>query len=395
MKTTRLPLLLVAAAACSERPPQLRSELNVGAAPLSYRESAEPVLVRNIVGGEPHFRADTLAWADSTLRGDTTFLSRGRAISTTAVVTDSLWIRVAAPVLSSGIPFGLMAGWKGTDIAPGTEILTMTYASETPATLLARIASARSRGIKMVTVMTGGARAGYLTSGVFDRAKWQVRMNGFNTPAIRAAVAQAVSEGILIGNSVMDEPFNAGGPGNEANSWGPAGTMTKARVDSLCGYAKAIFPTLPQGVFQDYGVADDSSYRVCDFIVSQYRITKGPLTDYRDGALALCRRDRHACAFAINILDGGIPAKRSPGQTGYAAGDCPLTTTGGRGTYFPNCRMTAQQVREAGRILGIAGCFLTGFRYDSAFMANPSNQQAFQDVVSELATRPETACIRT
>jgi hypothetical protein len=247
----------------------------------------------------------------------------------------------------------------------------------------------------MVTVMTGGARAGYLTNGVFDLTKWKVRMNGFNTPAIRAAVTQAVSEGILIGNSVMDEPFNDGGPGNEANSWGPAGTMSKARVDSLCGYAKAIFPTLPQGVFQDYRLAADSSYRVCDFIVSQYRVGKGPVTDYRDGALALCRRDRHACAFAINVLDGGIPVKRSPGQTDYAPGDCPLPTTGGRGTYFPNCRMTAQQVRDAGRILGIAGCFLTGFRYDTAFMASPANQEAFRDVVTTLAARPSVACIRT
>jgi hypothetical protein len=176
---------------------------------------------------------------------------------------------------------------------------------------------------------------------------------------------------------------------------GPTGTMTKARVDSLCGYAKAMFPTLPEGVFHDYRLAPDSSYRVCDFITSQYRTSKGALAGYRDGALALCRRDRHACSFAINILDGGIPVKRSPGQKDYAPGDCPLTTTGGRGTYFPNCRMTAQQVRDAGRVLGPAGCFLTGFRYDSAFMASPVNQQAFRDVVTTLATRPAPACIRS
>jgi hypothetical protein len=162
----------------------------------------------------------------------------------------------------------------------------------------------------------------------------------------------------------------------------------------MCGYAKAMFPTLAQGVFHDYRLSSDSSYRVCDFVTTQYRTAKGSLTDYRDGALALCRRDRHACAFAINILDGGIPVKRSPGQTDYAPGDCPLTMTGGRGTYFPNCRMTAQQLREAGRTLGSAGCFLTGFRYDSAFMASPANQQAFRDVVTALAAKPSTACVR-
>jgi hypothetical protein len=247
----------------------------------------------------------------------------------------------------------------------------------------------------MLVAMTGGARANYLTAGVFDMKKWKARMDGFNTPEIRSAVAQAVREGILIGNSVMDEPFNDGGPGNEGNSWGPAGTMTKARVDSMCGYAKAMFPTLAQGVFHDYRLAADSSYRVCDFLTSQYRTAKGTLGGYRDEALALCRRDRHACSFAINILDGGIPVKRSPGQTDYAHGDCPLTTTGGRGTYFPNCRMTAGQVRDAGRVLGAAGCFLTGFRYDSTFMANPANQQALRDVATTLAARPATACIRS
>jgi hypothetical protein len=170
--------------------------------------------------------------------------------------------------------------------------------------------------------------------------------------------------------------------------------MTKARVDSMCGYAKALFPTLSEGVFQDYRLASETSYRVCDFITSQYRVAKGSPTEYRDGALALCRRDRHACAFAISVLDGGIPAKRVPGQTNYVAGDCPLSTTGGRGTYFPNCRMTASQVRESGLILGPAGCFLTGFRYDVDFVVSPENQEALRDVATMLATRPAAPCVR-
>jgi hypothetical protein len=254
---------------------------------------------------------------------------------------------------------------------------------------------ARAKGIRMVIAMTGGARANYLTNGAFDMAKWQARLKAFDTPEIRSAVTEAVRAGILIGNNVMDEPFNDGGPGNEGNSWGPKGTMTKARVDSLCGFAKAMFPTLPQGVFQDYRLAPEDSYRVCDFVTSQYRAAKGPVTQYRDGALALCGRDRHACAFAINVLDGGIQVKRKPGQIDYLAGDCPLTTTGGRGTYFPNCRMTPAQVREAGIVLGSAGCFLTGFTYEAGFMAKAENQAAFKDVAAALGRMPRVSCIRT
>ncbi len=167
----------------------------------------------------------------------------------------------------------------------------------------------------------------------------------------------------------------------------------------MCGYVKAIFPMLPQGVFHDYSLESEASYQVCDFVTTQYRTIKGPLTKYRDGALALCRRDRHACAFALNVLDGGIQApRRNPDgtrKTGYDPTDCPLTTTGGRGTYFPNCRMSPEQVREAGQMLGAAGCFLTGWRYDPAFMARPENQQAFRDIAAELAAKPAPNCIRS
>ena len=315
--------------------------------------------------------------------------------SGSVVPVDSPWIQMTAPGNKLGVPVGLMGSWKGTRLEEHAEVFTMTYGGEAPRTLLARLAIARARGIRMVTVMTGGARASYLTDGVFNMGKWQKRMDRYNTPEIRQAVALAVSDGTLIGNTVMDEPFNVGGSGNEANRWGPAGTMTKARVDSMCGYAKSIFPTLPQGVFHDYRLARDSSYRVCDFITSQYRTSKGPLKEYRDGALEVCRRDGIACSFAVNVLDGGIQAKKMPGQKDYDEDDCPLPTTGGQGTYFPNCRMTAEQVREAGEVLGAAGCFLTGFRYDAAFMANPENQRAFREVIEKLGKKRAPACART
>lgn len=379
MSTRTLPVLLVLLTACSDR---------------AERPKGAPVRA-SALGSISAGSGDTLHWADTTRRGDTTFFSRGRVITTNVVLIDSQWIRISVPKVVAGIPAGLFGSWDGTRLRPNTAVFNMTHGAESAATLLARLALARSGGVRMLTAMTGGARANYLTDGVFDMEKWKARMNTFNTPEIRAAVAQAVSEGTLIGNSVMDEPFNDGGPGNEANRWGPRGTMSKARVDSMCGYARSIFPTLPQGVFQDYRIASDSSYRVCDFITTQYRVSKGSVTDYRDGALALCKRDGHACSFALNVLDGGIPVRKTLGKTDYAPDDCPLTTTGGRGTYFPNCRMTAAQVREYGLVLGAAGCFLTGFRYDSAFMASPENQKAFREVMAALATKPVTKCIRS
>ena len=386
----RITLFLLLLSACTGR-----REDDSAAAAAARLPVDDPALLRRSGVSAATTGSVESVWTDSTRRGDTTFFGRGRVVTTNVVSLDSLWVRIPDPPVAAGIPVGLFGPWDGATLRPNAEIFTLSYGSETPATLLARLTEARSRGMRMVTSMTGGRRANYLTDGVFDLAKWQARMRTFDTPEIRAAVAEAVRDGILIGNSVMDEPFNDGGPGNEGNSWGPRGTMSKARVDSMCGYAKRIFPTLPQGVFQDWRLASGDSYLVCDFITSQYRAAKGGLTEYRDGALALCRRDHHACSFAINVLDGGIPVKRQPGQTDYLASDCPLTTTGGRGTYFPNCRMTAEQVRESGKLLGAAGCFLTGFRYNAEFMAQPDNQAAFRDIVGALRSRPAPGCIRS
>jgi len=190
-----------------------------------------------------------------------------------------------------------------------------------------------------------------------------------------------VADGTIVGHSVMDEPNVHGG--GDGNTWGPQGTMTKARVDSLCGYAKAIFPTLPVGVVHRHDIFEPTkSYRVCDFLISQFANRIGSVTEFRDAGLALARRDGHAIMFSLNILDGGV-------QDRTGAWDCPGS---GIGTYAPNCRMTASQVREYGLTLGPAGCGLVMWKYDARFMANTENEQAFRDIAARLAPVPAPPC---
>jgi hypothetical protein len=160
--------------------------------------------------------------------------------------------------------------------------------------------------------------------------------------------------------------------------------MNKARVDSMAVYAKTIFPTLPMGVGLDYRIWNEQPFRVIDFQISQYRRAKGNVTAYRDGALALGTRDGHALIFSLNILDGGTPRP-----------DCPVPETGGAGTYGRNCRMTPEQVREYGKVLGPAGCAFTMWRYDSDFMARPENQQVFDELIGTLATLAPRPCRRS
>jgi hypothetical protein len=314
-----------------------------------------------------------------------------RIIATSGGLADTSTITLTQPLGSGpagGVPFGPFAGWDGTVLKANTDVFSATIGSVGPDNILARITTARTEGKKLILAMAGGHDP-YLTNGVFDRAKWNAAMQTFNTAAIRDAVAKAVADGTIIGNSVMDEPHVHGY--GDGNTWGPSGTMTKARVDSMCGYVKNIFPSLPTGVVHQHLVFEPTkSYKVCDFLVSQYSgPTKvGSVTAFRDGGLAYAARDGIAIAFSVNIINGGIQAARD------GLWNCPLTTTGGRGTFDPNCRMTAAQVREYGITLGLAGCAMVMWRYDAAFMANAANVLAFKDIANKLATAPAKSCRR-
>ncbi|MGH7509212.1 MAG: hypothetical protein ACREMZ_07050 [Gemmatimonadales bacterium] len=291
----------------------------------------------------------------------------------------------------TGIPFGPTSAWDGVELKAHTDLFTGSFAAVSPSHIVGRIATARASGERVILAMTGGHQR-YLTSfgrgKEFDRKKWDARLWEFNTAAIKAAVAAGVADGTIIGADVMDEPHVHGH--GDGNTWGPEGTMTKARVDSLCRSVKEMFPTAPVGVSHQHDAFEpDKSYQVCDFVISQYAARKGDVNAFREGGLALARRDGHAIAFSINILNGGVQA------SGDGRWKCLPGTTQGRGTYDPNCRMSAQQVRDWGLALGPAGCAMLMWRYDATFMSDPANQQAFKDVAAALAQAPGRSCRRS
>jgi hypothetical protein len=286
------------------------------------------------------------------------------------------------PMPRTGIPFGPSGGMLG--VTPEVAPFTMTIQGVSPSNIQSYLSKARAAKASLLLNMTGGHHDKYLTGGKFDYGKWVAAMDAYNTPTIRQAIAEAVNDRTIVGASVMDEPHVSGG--GDGNTWGPKGTMTKSLVDKMCGYAKSMFPTLPVGVAHRHDAFEpEKSYRVCEFFISQYSARHGSVTAFREEALALARRDGHTVVFGINILNGGT-------QDRDGNWDC--AGTGGKGTYAPNCRMTAGQIREYGMALGPSGCGLTMWRYDPSFMANADNRRAFQDLAGRLSTVPGKACRR-
>jgi hypothetical protein len=317
-----------------------------------------------------------------------------RVIAKSGTLADTSIVTISVP-LGSGAPTGLPFG-PSQQLSRTLQIhqpFTMTAdGGYNPTNMINRINAARAGGYKLLLQIPSGSHTNNgsplmsIIDGVyqFDEAKWRAAVDQFNTPVIRQAIADAVRDGVIIGDVVMDEPQVSGS--GDGNTWGPKGTMTKARVDGLCSYIKQIFPTLPAGPFHQHNTFEpNNSYYVCDFIVDQYNQRRGDITTFRDDGLALARRDGHAVMFSLNILDGGV-------QDTDGTWDC--TGTGGLGTHQPNCRMTADQVREWGKILGPAGCGLFMWRWDDSFIANPDNQQAFKEIAALMAAQPYKECRR-
>ena len=304
-------------------------------------------------------------------------------IASAADKADTTEVRILQ--VDQGTPFGVYDLWP-TPSSPRTSNVAAFSGSHDyvpPNGMVNHIQVARARGIHLVLAMTGGSHDRYKTNGIFDMAKWQGAVNGYDTPAIRDAIAAGVADGTIIGNSVMDEPHQAG---PDSKDWGPSGTLTKARVDSMCGYVKERFAGLPVGVGHDHGAFQpDSSYRVCDFFMAQYAARKGNVNTWRDAGLAMAQRDGIEVIFSLNLLNGGVQDKSG-------AWDCP--GTGGLGDRSPNCRMTPEQVRDFGRTLGLPSCAFLAWMYDTPFMTNLKNQAAFSDVAIVLSEQPRKRCVR-
>ena len=246
-----------------------------------------------------------------------------------------------------------------------------------PTGIVTQINAARSKRQRLILNMTGGSHSRYKTNGRFDLAKWKAVQNKFNTSTIKSAVAKGVADGTVIMNSVMDEP--------SIKDWG--GVMTKPLLDKMAQYVKNMFPTLPAGVALRHDWRTYEKFRVMDAYITLYRWNKGPILSFRDAVLNQARSQNMKVMFALNVIDGGVLKTSS----WY----CPQPLTGGKGSYYPTCRMSATNVHDWGKLLGPAGCGLMLWRYDDAFMSKSANITAFKYLASLLLNTPGKTCRRT
>lgn len=347
--------------------------------------SADSALAPSPAPGAPGTPAhDTLSAPDTTGGSDTTN-GPDSASTPDTVTAPAPPTPPPTPVSYTGLPFGPTGLWTETRLNWGPGPFTASQNYIVADTVILQIEAARSHGQRLVLAMAGaaGEAENYLTNGEFDITKWMQRMDSYRVPAIQEAVAAAVADGTVIGNMLIDEP--------ETKRWGTM--ITKAMLDQMATYAKQIFPTLPMGVNHGPPAArwrSSERYRIVDYVLYQYAhwVTAGNIAAWRDEVLKQAGKDGVTPMLSINVLNGGVQ-DRSDSWTCSGAGQA------GRGTYWPNCRMTPDQVREWGEALAPHGCYLMLWRFDREYMSDPANEAAFQDLASQAASLPIRSCRRS
>ena len=289
---------------------------------------------------------------------------------------------VPASVTYTGIPYGPVGLWIMNKLSYGPAPFTASQNYINADTLILQINAARTKGQRLMLAMTGGPSTRYTTSGQFDMTKWKNAMNTYNKSALKTAVAAAVSDGTIIGNQMIDEP--------ETKRWGT--TLTKAKLDQMAVYVKTIFPTLPVGLNHGppgYKWRASERFTKVDYVLYQYNhyYTSGNIVAWRDAVLAQAKLDGVTPALSLNILNGGA-------QDRDGTYDCTGPGQGGLGTRYPNCTMTADQVRTWGKALAPYACFMMMWQYDGTYMSEAGNQDAFREIASLVASQPRRSCAR-
>jgi hypothetical protein len=304
---------------------------------------------------------------------------------------DSVIYKKPPPPVASGQPFGPISVFDAANPAPFTG--DGGESAGKPEWLADKITEARQKKLVIIANLPCGGhnesnlgRCLALKNGVatFSKARWDSAIGEFNTPAVRTLLAQAVKDSVIAAVNIMDEPWVSGG--GDGNTWGPEGTMTRQRVDSLCRQAKTILgPTVPVGTSDQTKWQRSTTYKWkwCDVGIAQYSHRFGTVTAWRDSILSVSSAQGYLSVFSFNFINGGTQDRDGPW-------DCP---GGHKGQRSPNCQFTPAQIITVVTALGDKGCGLQTFwRYDAARFALGGYATAFQQAATLQKQRPRKLC---
>jgi len=390
--------------------PVARFTQNVNGLVVSFIDQSTDTAPGTVVGWSWNFGDGTT----STLQNPVKTYAAGGVYTVRLIVTDNDGNQslIAAQRTITVAATGATGRFFGPSNAFASNSALKTYAqiftgfrdNTTASNIVARLAFAKSKGFKFTPNITGGAHTLYLVNGKFDFNTWKGYIDLYKTPAIYAAVEEALDGGWLEGASMVDEPPNV--------TWGPGG-FNKPLIDQMAVYARAAFAPagyFPMGVVCRYDWYETVAYQQLDWVNMQYSFRlpqantnfagvfqakdPGNVDAYIARGLAQANFDGVVPAFGMNVLGGGY---RYPEDPRITTKSCPIPPTGGIGENFDtsgNCRMTGPQLEDYGKKLIAAGAHCTMWWYEDAFFSKAENITAFNNVMAYAAGLPKISLRR-
>jgi hypothetical protein len=316
-----LPALLILVACSAERAERV-SDIESAFMPdqmIASFAAANPDdvrLLRATVPTNAEPRTETNLWADTSRRGDTTFYSRGRVITSVAVHTDSTWA-VLPPVIM-GIPYG-------PSQLPPDSLCTLGYTGTTlpviPSTVLRDLERTRECGARTFTQIR--------------RAKLKDSSGHLSVQAAQAEIDRWPWSGLC--TRVKDSTIIAFHIGDDvtAAEWGPALQATRlAQWDSIAGLVQQKCPGAPTVIRAR--PAQLESRAKWQWLTTAWAQYPGPLP--RSGSperfftseVASAKRQRLGLVAGVNLLAGGC----GPADRNRCLPDVPGSTLKGPGADF-------------------------------------------------------------
>jgi hypothetical protein len=227
--------------------------------------------------------------------------------ASTVLPTDSLLApssdTSALSALAGGAAPGIVFGSFNMQSQYLNSVYTGTLRNLDPRYLVSTLADIRLKGGRAVIKLVGGPDSDIQNADrTFSFTKWKALVDRFKT----VNFSSYVTDGTVLGNYLIDEPYNA-------SKWGGK-IIPQATVEAMAKYSKQLWPGMTTIVraHPSWLAQSTITYTYLDAAWAQYE-GRPTVTTWIAGEVAAAQRKGLGLVVGLNVLDGGNGTSGIPG----------------------------------------------------------------------------------
>jgi hypothetical protein len=255
-----------------------------------------------------------------------------------------------ASAFAGGIPIGNFA-------QPVTQLGSIFNGDQSnagPTALLRELQDIKSRGGKVVLVLSGSPKYYVDGAGNFSYTKWKERVNRYRGVNFRSYI----EDGTVIGHYVIDEP-------NDPANWNGK-PVPSSMVEEMARYSKSLWPGMAT-IVRAEPKHMASNHRYLDAAWAQYLYRRGNVNEYIKDVVADAQRRGLALIVGLNVIGGGNPN---------------------------GSRMSASEIEQWGSAMLSSSypCAFINWKYDANYFGSSGIRSAFSSLRRKAENRSTKSC---